>query len=96
MSLDVQAMWNIDCRQRSDPGRIDAVSLLSTTERQPKSHDLQASHERRTGALDRRMRDRMPESDRRIESVGPMVGEPSRAVDPATATLDPQRLFERS
>ena len=60
------------------------------------SHDLQASHERRTGALDRRMRDRMPESDRRIESLGPTAGEPSRAADPATATLDPQRLFERS
>ncbi len=54
------------------------------------------SEDRRTGAMDRRLRERSPASDRRLESRGNSPQAGADRTEPAPAQVDSQMLFERS
>ena len=60
------------------------------------SHDSHPAEDRRIGTIDRRMRERAPASDRRIESRGHRNSGDARSDDAASATVASQLLFERS
>lgn len=60
------------------------------------NHDVQPVEDRRDGAFDRRMRERTPASDRRIDSRGQRSAGEVLGDEAAPAQIDSQMLFERS